>query len=296
MVYAAGFKAGQSEKARSIGYADEQAPTLSANACGLEPTVFCIQGDGVDRPAIAYDARGNGGECVAPTLTGDHESRVTDYTVLTVDGFFVRQSNSEYADSRVASTQLARQHKDVTDVVVAKSIEDVSAFDCRNLTERLELSATLQAKDGGGYSLNYQNPVFYRALGGTRKLLRYVVRRLIPLECERLQGFPDGWTDIGSWTDTKGKQHKESTDSQRYKALGNSIAIPPWSYVLQKLALCCRAGATMASLFDGIGGFPLIWEWLNGKGSCLWGSEIDEFAIAVTKRHFPEAKERICGA
>ena len=47
---------------------------------------------------------------------------------------------------------------------------------------------------------------------------QYIVRRLTPLECERLQGFPDGWTDIGEWTDSKGKVHKESTDSARYKA------------------------------------------------------------------------------
>lgn len=52
-----------------------------------------------------------------------------------------------------------------------------------------------------------------------------VVRRLTPLECERLQGFPDGWTDIGEWTDSKGKVHKCS-DAPRYKALGNSIALP----------------------------------------------------------------------
>ena len=47
----------------------------------------------------------------------------------------------------------------------------------------------------------------------------------------------------------------------------------------------------MASLFDGIGGFPLIWEWLNGKDSCLWASEIEDFPIAVTKYHFPEEGE-----
>lgn len=116
----------------------------------------------------------------------------------------------------------------------------------------------------------------------------YIVRRLTPLECERLQGFPDGWTDIGEWVDTKGKVHKESTDSARYKALGNSIALPPWTYVLQRLSACCGLEATMASLFDGIGGFPLIWERINGKGTCLWASEIDDFPIAVTKRHFPE--------
>lgn len=119
----------------------------------------------------------------------------------------------------------------------------------------------------------------------------YIVRRLTPLECERLQGFPDGWTDIGEWmkTDKRGKEIKvQSTDSARYKALGNSIAIPPWFYVLQRLSIACGADKTMASLFDGIGGFPLIWEGLHGEGSCVWASEIEAFPIAVTKEHFPE--------
>ena len=54
-----------------------------------------------------------------------------------------------------------------------------------------------------------------------------VVRRLTPLECTRLQGFPDGWVEIGDWVDSKGKLHKDA-DSPKYKALGNSIAIPFW--------------------------------------------------------------------
>ena len=94
------------------------------------------------------------------------------------------------------------------------------------------------------------------------------LRRLTPLECERLQGYPDGWTDIGSWMDSAGKLHKESSDTARYKALGNSIALPPWAWVLKRLCACYERPATMASLFDGIGGFPLIWERLNGPGSC----------------------------
>ena len=116
--------------------------------------------------------------------------------------------------------------------------------------------------------------------------IEHIVRRLTPLECERLQGLPDSWTDIGAWEDTDGKQRKKSADSARYKAIGNSIALPPWEYVLQRLSLCCGEDTTMASLFDGIGGFPLIWERLNGKGSCLWASEIEEFPIAVTKQRF----------
>lgn len=115
-----------------------------------------------------------------------------------------------------------------------------------------------------------------------------VVRRLTPLECERLQGFPDGWTDIGEWTDTKGKVHKESSDSARYKALGNSIALPFWFWLLRRIAAQYERPATLGSLFDGIGGFPLCWERCNGPGMARWASEIEEFPIAVTKRHFPE--------
>ena len=125
------------------------------------------------------------------------------------------------------------------------------------------------------------------AKGPSGVQVKHIVRRLTPLECERLQGFPDGWTDIGEWIDSKGKKHKEA-DSPRYKALGNSIAIPPWKWVLKRLCACYERDATMGSLFDGIGGFPYIWEQLNGKGSCLWASEIEEFPMAVTKRRFGE--------
>ena len=111
---------------------------------------------------------------------------------------------------------------------------------------------------------------------------RYIVRRLTPLECERLQGYPDGWTDIGEWTDSNGKK-RQTSDAARYKALGNSIALPPWKWVLKRLCACYERDATMASLFDGIGGFPYLWEQINGKGTCLWASEIEEFPIAVTK-------------
>ena len=148
-----------------------------------------------------------------------------------------------------------------------------AAVDCRNGTENPDINGTLQSKPNGGMSLNLQNVVREYS----------IVRRLSPLECERLQGFPDGWTDIGEWTDSKGKVHKTS-DSARYKALGNSIALPPWRYVLSGVMEYCGGEKTMASLFDGIGGFPLIWRELGGN--TVWASEIEEFPIAVTKKHF----------
>lgn len=121
--------------------------------------------------------------------------------------------------------------------------------------------------------------------------MKTIVRRLTPLECERLQGFPDNWTDIGEWTDSKGKVHKESSDSARYKALGNSIALPFWFWMLRRISAQYERPATLGSLFDGIGGFPYCWEKCNGKGTALWASEIEEFPIAVTKRRFPEEDE-----
>ena len=113
------------------------------------------------------------------------------------------------------------------------------------------------------------------------------VRRLTPLECERLQGFPDGWTDIGDWADSNGKKHK-AADAPRYRALGNSIAIPFWMWLLGRISERYDRPATLGSLFDGIGGFPYCWEKFNGKGSALWASEIEEFPIAVTKARFPD--------
>lgn len=190
-VYCAGFKLGNSENARSIGYAEELNPTLNA-------------------------------EC------GGNQVPLT----------YAWERSDSLSESNVACTQSARQGKSATDLSIQHGI----------------------------------------------------VRRLTPLECERLQNFPDGWTDIGAWTDEKGKLHKESSDSARYRALGNSIALPPWKWVLKRLCAQYERDASLGSLFDGLGGFPLIWMQLNGWNSVKWASEIEPFCIAVTKRHFGEEK------
>lgn len=118
------------------------------------------------------------------------------------------------------------------------------------------------------------------------KRLRWIVRRLTPLECERLQGYPDGWTDIPD-TEVNGKKVKAS-DSARYKALGNSIALPFWTWMFERMSGYLPHNATMGSLFDGIGGFPLCWERIHGKGTARWASEVEPFCIAVSKRRLGE--------
>lgn len=89
-----------------------------------------------------------------------------------------------------------------------------AAVDCRNLRETPEISGALQSK-AQGYSLNYQNPV----------RSGYNVRRLTPVECERLQGYPDGWTAYG-------QDGKPIGDSRRYQMLGNSVAVPCVAYLM----------------------------------------------------------------
>ena len=82
-----------------------------------------------------------------------------------------------------------------------------------------DLSPCLRARMGTGGNSTPMVPEEEEEMSG-----HYVVRRITPLECERLQAFPDGYSDIGEWTDKKGKK-RVTTDAARYKALGNSMCV-----------------------------------------------------------------------
>ena len=167
------------------------------------------------------------------------------------------------------------------DTLVASDYKDPQivsyGVDCYNQSQSKETvkAITSAATDADHIPCTYNNT--------------FVVRRLTPLECERLQGYPDGWTDIGEWVDSKGKKRKDS-DSSRYKALGNSIALPFWQWMADRMVKVLKEDGvqlpTMASLFDGIGGFPLVYSRCGCKP--IWASEIEEFPMAVTKIRFPE--------
>lgn len=207
----------------------------------LSATVSTLQDQTLFQPVV-YDARGNGDGKIVPTITGDHENRITDYTAIAIERkTFNEQSFSHYKESDKCSTLKAK------------------AGNIGNGSECLI----------------------------AEKAIRWIVRRLTPVECERLQGYPDGYTDIGDWTDSKGKKHKYA-DSPRYKALGNSIALPQWFWLVQKMRPYMKEKPTLGSLFDGLGGFPLVWQRAYGEGTARWASEIESFCIAVTKRRFGE--------
>lgn len=270
-VYCAGFKLGNSEQARSIGYQEEKSPMLNAECGG-------------NKPAVVYS----------------------------LDSLASNSMKSPNPNSGCREVEIAKT-LDTTSPDPSKNQGGIAILDMSHANDVIrecgDVVPTLQSRMGTGGN---QVPLAYGVGNGqlneaqcmaTEKaqtlntmhdaqavMQNMAVRRLTPLECERLQGFPDGWTDIGAWTDEKGKLHKESSDSARYRALGNSIALPPWKWVLKRLCAQYERDATLGSLFDGLGGFPLIWMQLNGWSSVKWASEIEPFCIAVTKRHFGDEK------
>jgi DNA (cytosine-5)-methyltransferase 1 len=180
---------------RVMDVSEEKTGTLRAEAHGHAPIIhsYCIAGNTIDRQP---QNGGNG--------AGNQEELA--YTLNTVD-------------------------------------RHVVAVDVRNLRETEEVSGTLQAKKTGGYSLNYQNPVRVGSLcahdgrgfnGQDVEKNKIVypagkVRRLTPTECERLQGLPDGYTDIEF-------NGKPAPDSKRYKAIGNGMAVPCSDFIMRRIA------------------------------------------------------------
>lgn len=262
----------------------DRSETAGANGSGVKENQSYTLNT-VDRPAVAYkvfDARGNGDGKTVPTITGDHESRVTDYTAILTASYGVGNGQTNVSASKETSGTLTTMHDPQ-----AVALEYRRGRLCAGFTYKAGAKA-----NGIGYEVEKMGTLYAERHDAAviEKTIQWIVRRLTPTECERLQGYPDGWTDIGEWTDTKGKKHK-AADSPRYKALGNSIALPQWFWIAQKMKQYLPEGATLGSLFDGIGGFPLVWETTYGKGTARWASEIEEFPIAVTKRRFGNDSE-----
>lgn len=160
---------------------------------------FCIVGNIIDRKT---ENGGNGLGCqkdIAYTLTG------MDRHVV-----YSRQRTDIFKENDVVSTESARQHKDATDLVMQPYQQTVG---------------TIGFTDHKGINNQYVSEDKCVVEGVN------LIRRLTPLECERLQGFPDHWTDIPG-----------ASDSARYKALGNSVAVPCVDFVMNGIRLAIEAG------------------------------------------------------
>ena len=199
---AAGFLPNNGSDARGIGYDDELSPTLrssSTAACVYSKTI--VNNHANDS---RYEIPDDG---VCQTLTGlmgtggGNTPYVLEEPIIIGNG----QLN-QLSESPIARTLDCMHDQQIL-------IQDVAAVDCRNATENPNVNGTLQAKSSGGTSCNYNGIVRVQS----------IVRRLTPVEAERLQGFEDGWTDGES-------------DSARYKALGNSVSIPCVAYIMSGIA------------------------------------------------------------
>lgn len=301
-VLCAGFKAGQGAQAGGIGYSEEVSPTLAAAPSGTNrtPAVVAYSFDSLSSNSMKSKNPHSG--CrevdVAKTLDTTDPTPSKNQGGIAVVAPAVALDMTHACDvirecgEKVPALQ-ARMGTGGNQVPLTYGIGNGQANEASIMAE--EVSQTLNTMHDAqavmcedvSHALRAKANCAYREDAETYPVQNMVVRRLTPMECERLQGFPDHWTDIGEWIDEKGKKHKDA-DSPRYKALGNSIALPFWDWMLRRMARYLPEDATLGSLFDGIGGFPLIWERIHGKGTARWASEIEPFPIAVTKRWFGE--------
>ena len=239
--FVAAFSANAGSRAGSTGFQEEVSPTLKGSQSGgMMPAVLCLndQGGGVldcseeisgtlraqehgHQPAVLFECHGIDGRYrgplpVAPTLsaragTGGGNLPLALQEVSDHQTLYARHRVDKFQKSEAVSTESARQYKDATDIV------------CRTVYQ--ETVGALTSSDRKGPNSQYV---------GQDKLVvdgPQLIRRLVPQECELLQGFPTGWTDLPG-----------ASDSARYKALGNSVPVPCVEYLMQGIALVLRAG------------------------------------------------------
>ena len=284
----AGFKLGNSEQARSIGYEEEKSPTLNAECGGNKPAVVAPAAMAFDTTQITSKENGSQPGFGKPCHSLNANAHVPCVALDMTHACDVIRECGEQVPALQARMGTGENQVPLTYGIGNGQVNEGAAM-TEEVSQTLNTMHDAQAVmcEDVAHTLRAKANCAYREDAETYPVQNMVVRRLTPLECTRLQGYPDGGVDIGDWTDEKGKKHKDA-DSPKYKALGNSIALPFWDWMLRRMARYLPEGATLGSLFDGIAGFPLIWERIHGRGTARWASEIEPFPIAVTKKHFPE--------
>lgn len=270
-------------------YTDGKSPTLRAEAHGNAPYV-------INKKTLVYDTRGNGAGETVPTITGDHNNRITDYTALCCEAVVydganitspLNKTNPQAGDPYHTISTDSRNY--IVHCLQGNGIDRADTAGCNgkgvcedkcytlNTIDRHavcfpqqaynkfiqeDIEATLKAS-GGTYGGGSENLVAEQSFSP----IRYIVRRLTPTECARLQGFPDWWGEIpkkdnltddeyvfwlnarNTYAKINNKTTKEyskeqmlswynklHSDSSEYKMWGNGIALPNALYVMQGIA------------------------------------------------------------
>ena len=244
--FVAGFSAGAGAKAGGIGYNESVAPTLKGSPSGnCMPSVLCLNDQG-----------GSVMEC-SENVSGTLRAQEHGHQPLVYENHGI---DSRYTGPhKVAPTMSARYgtggnniplvEQNAGAICIAGNIVDRQPENGGNgLGCQEDLAYTLTATDRHAVVELYQKTVGALCRGDEKGIgnqyvrqdkciinascseTHHLIRRLTPLECERLQGFPDGWTDIPG-----------ASDSARYKALGNSVAIPCVEFIMSRIAAAMRA-------------------------------------------------------
>ena len=244
----AGFSAGAGASAGSIGYSERAAPTLKAGQSGNRmPSVLCLNDQG-----------GSVMDCTEDK-TGTLRAQQHGHQPLVFENHGI---DSRYTGPHpIVHTLSARAGTGGNNLPLALQPEPTMCI-CGNAIDR-------QPRNGGN-GIGIQNDVAYTLTSADRyaifrrqrvdkfreddtastqsarqgkdatdlicqpsrdTLAVFLIRRLTPLECERLQGFPDGWTDMPG-----------ASDSARYKALGNSVPVPCVEYIMAGIARAAEGG------------------------------------------------------
>lgn len=340
---------------------DGVAPSLlnSASAMRSQGFLVCGGGDSMkiceSKPVICRasgQASADTLDNTCPCLTCDHEAPI-------VAGSYCLAGNMIDRNTGMNGTGVDENVTFTLNTVDRHAV----AYDARHHCLNGNVSGTLQAKGEGGWSLNYINPVIQplpEATGadtyngtvtgevaatltkvngvatsgpkviqaGEKGSPDWIVRRLIPLECGRLQGFPDGWAEIAPLTspqefpfwrevyardcEIKGKRPSRkivqggSTESDKalmrwhdglhsmaaeYAMWGNGMALPNALFFVRNAFRELGKPAEdvkLGSLFDGSGTMPLCAVMCGGRA--VWASEVEPYPIAVTRTHLPHMK------
>ena len=238
--FVAGFSAGAGASAGGIGYNESVAPTLKGSPGGnCMPSVLCLNDQG--------GSVMNCSENISGTLRAqEHGHQPLVYENHGIDSRYT-------GPHKVAPTMSARYGTGGNNVPLVEQEADAICI-AGNTVDRQpqnggnglgcqdDLAYTLTATDRHAvYSRQRVDDFRHNDVASTQSARQYkdatdlicqqaeacahLIRRLTPLECERLQGFPDGWTDIPG-----------ASDSARYKALGNSVAIPCVEFIMSHIA------------------------------------------------------------
>ena len=242
-VLTAGFSAGAGASAGSIGYGEELAPTLKGSASGnCMPSVLCLNDQGGSvmecslditgtlraqehghQPLVyenhGIDSRYTGPHKVAPTMSARYGTGGNNVPLVEQEQVFCITGNAIDRQPQNGGNGIGYQ-ADLAYTLTATDHHAVFSRQRVDIFKDGEVTSTQSARQ--------HKDATDLVLQGTDQ--PRLIRRLTPLECERLQGFPDNWTAIPN-----------ASDSARYKALGNSVAIPCVDYVLRGISLVLLA-------------------------------------------------------